>query len=207
MRTTASVLTLILLLCSSCIAITMPDETDAWVLDKVNKNKDEFNITFGVAGGEDDSSFITLPAEAPVYNARIGVRGFPDGGGEYPGQLWMDVGHDGDIEWRFGGKGYGDLGKQTRFSDNKTSQVVPFHSNKENDTYSIYLPKGAVVTKATVDITGKSGVNDGAESVSFTTILGTGKRKLSAIFNDAAGQELGAYYLTVTRLEEGDASS
>ena len=48
----------------------------------------------------------------------------------------------------------------------------------------------------------KSGISESAEFVSFTTRLGTGKRKLTAIFSDAAGQELGAYYLTVTRLEK-----
>ena len=45
-----------------------------------------------------------------------------------PGAVQMDIGNDGLHEWRFGGTRDGDLGKQTRFSDNSTissSNLVP----------------------------------------------------------------------------------
>jgi len=51
----------------------------------------------------------------------------------------------------------------------------------------------------------KAGVGESAGLVSFTTRVSTGKRKLTAVFSDVAGQELGAFYLTVTRLDEGAA--
>ena len=45
-----------------------------------------------------------------------------------PGAIQMDIGDDGLHEWRFGGTRDGDLGKQTRFSDNSStasSTLVP----------------------------------------------------------------------------------
>lgn len=49
-----------------------------------------------------------------------------------------------------------------------------------------------------------SGVEKQASHVSFTAQLDVGARELVAVFIDSSGHQLGAYYLTVTRLEGMD---
>ena len=49
--------------------------TQAWVQDKINNNKNETTLEFLPGGGQDDSTTLSLPQDAPVYNARIGVTG------------------------------------------------------------------------------------------------------------------------------------
>ena len=50
----------------------------------------------------------------------------------------------------------------------------------------------------------ESGVDKQASHVSFTAQLDVGARKLAAVFIDDSGHQLGAYYMTVTRLEGKD---
>jgi hypothetical protein len=161
MRLTA-ILTVLVLLFGMLGAFVGDDsDTEAWVQDKVNGNKNETVVTFTSGGCEDDTVILSLPKDAPVYQARLGVKGVADDQGRYPSALWLDVGRDGDIDWNFTGMGYGPMGKQTKFSDNSSSIKVPFHKPGTNNTYSFYLPKGAVVTSATMDVVGQSGMNDG----------------------------------------------
>ena len=54
------------------------------------------------------------------------------------------------------------------------------------------------------DLEFESAIDPHAQHVSFTAQLEVGTRELVAVFKDGSGHQLGAYYLTVTRLEGND---
>ena len=87
-----------------------------------------------------------------------------------------------------------------------TAQAEPGEQVPGTAAFRTVKGKPFTAVLARLEIDGqvlKAGVGESTGQVSFTAKLNTGKRKLAAVFTDAAGQELGAYYLTVTRLEEG----
>ena len=135
------------------------EEADGWILDKFSGNKNETTITFLAGGGTDDSAKIILPEGVPVYSARLDVSASPDDGGDYPENVWLDVGMDGDYEWMFWGHGYGAMGKQTRFTNNNTGKTVLFDEPGTNSSARFRLPKDAQVDSATVKVQGRTGPN------------------------------------------------
>ena len=60
-------------------------EADGWTIEKINETKDTLNITFEPGGGQDDSAFIKIPEDVPVYRAKIGVKGLSHTGNKFPG--------------------------------------------------------------------------------------------------------------------------
>ena len=72
----------------------------------------------------------------------------------------LDIGLDGDYEWRFNGKGYGKAGQQTKFSsdsDKRTIITAKRGSQHYDDRSSILLPKTATVQSASMKIKGGPG--------------------------------------------------
>jgi hypothetical protein len=61
----------------------------------------------------------------------------------------------------FCGDGYGGLNQQNRFLNNETKRSVYFWDNTTNDSASIRLPAGAIVTRASMDIAGLPGEDYG----------------------------------------------
>ncbi len=137
------------------------EDAHGWSLDRFNITENTMNLTFKPGGGENDTAYIALPEGAPVYNAIMDVKGYPDPLGSYPSNVWLDVGADGDLEWMFSGDGYGRLNQQNRFLNNETKRSIYFWDNTTNDSASIRLPAGAVVTRASMDIAGLPGEDHG----------------------------------------------
>jgi hypothetical protein len=105
----------------------------------------------------DRSLSISIPNGARVISATMNVTGLPkvDGGPDYPENITVDVGNDGAIEYAFQGKGYGQMGYQTLFSNGAPYQNVSLPQNGgTNATPSIRLPKNATVTSAVMNISG-----------------------------------------------------
>ena len=107
------------------------------------------NISFAAAG-YDSSTNITIGQNAVVSSASFDVRGLPNADGESPFTIGVDIGDDGDHEWRWGGQGNGTFGQLTEFS-NGWRQIGVNLSSGTNNTYSIRLPADASVNSATVN--------------------------------------------------------
>jgi hypothetical protein len=107
------------------------------------------NLTFA-APGYDANTNLTLGASAVVGSAAFDVQGLPDGLGNSPSTIGIDVGDDGDLEWAFGGPGNGSFGHLDELS-NGWDRVGYNLSSGSNTTYSLRLPIDATVTSATVN--------------------------------------------------------
>ncbi len=108
------------------------------------------NITFASAG-YDTSTNLTLGASAAVGSAAFNVQGWPDSQGISPLTIAVDVGDDGDLEWRFGGPGNGSFGHVDEFS-NGWNRVGINLSSGYNSAYSLRLPLNATITSATLNV-------------------------------------------------------
>ena len=104
--------------------------------------------------GSDNETTIKLPFEAEVSQADLKVQG-----GKYAGSYLYHptVLVENSVLWNFNGDGFGYLGEQDVFRDNFTSNNISF-SGKEEKSTTLYLPKNATVTSATMDLTGKKSV-------------------------------------------------
>jgi len=120
-------------------------------------NPEDF-VTFS-GPGEDANLYLTIPNGATIISATFNVSG-EKYASEYPENVTLDVGDDGDIEWAFEGDGYGYLGHQVLISNSTNftrSMRVPFYEGGTNDTILIRLPKEANVTKAVLKLEGSKG--------------------------------------------------
>ena len=110
-------------------------------------------LTFEEKGSNHDAT-LKLPAESEVLKAYLKLEGNQNGGSYlyHPSFLvgdeirWETV-------WNFNGSAYGNLGEQIVFSDNGTSASLSF-GGEEEKTRTLYIPKNATITSATVDISG-----------------------------------------------------
>jgi hypothetical protein len=134
---------------------------DAWVREVMNDSMKKTNLTFESGGGDIATANLILPQDVPVYTAGMSMMGYSDNSGEYPENVWLDVGGDGDLEWKFAGQGYGGLGRQYRFLSNKTAENIILADDFTNNDIKIRLPIEAEVTNATMTIEGTGGDNNG----------------------------------------------
>jgi hypothetical protein len=116
--------------------------------------KTEKTLSFN-GPGTDKSMNIALPNGARVISATMNITGLPtaDGGSDYPENVTIDVGNDGALEYEFRGKGYGQMGRQTLFSNgaNYLNVSLPLNGGT-NATPSVRLPMNATVTSAVMNI-------------------------------------------------------
>ena len=118
-------------------------------------------VVFGAGGGTDDSAALELPMGTNVTGASFTVSTRDAGTGEYPSEVTVDVGGDGDFEWQFNYTGFGKFGLQERLSNSLTGENVIVQDGYD-DSLAIRLPKGATVTNASVNITGAwNGIRNG----------------------------------------------
>jgi hypothetical protein len=114
--------------------------------------------------GTDKSLNIAIPNGARVISATMNITGLPttDGGTDYPGNITVDAGNDGALEYAFKGTGYGQMGYQTLFSNGANFLNVSLPQNGgTNATPSVRLPKNAVVTSTKMDVANLRGGGGG----------------------------------------------
>ena len=64
---------------------------------------------------------ISIPKRAVITNASFNVSVISNLLDEYPKDIFVDIGDDGKYEWAFQGAGYGQLGQQRYFINNRSS--------------------------------------------------------------------------------------
>jgi hypothetical protein len=123
------------------------------------------------SAGSDSSLNISVQTGMRASSVFFNLSGepFTAGGKDYPYSPSLDLGADGDVEWRFNGTGYGALGHQYLFSDGAASFRAVFPAAGINDSMALRLPAGATVADASFDI-GPSGF--GGTSVNVSVDIG-----------------------------------
>src|SRR3990172_5709301 len=98
---------------------------------------------------------LTIPHNVTVATASLKVSGHRGGANEtdWPHNVSVDVADDSIPDYTFAGTGYGGLGLQHLFTDGGEDAKVEVLAGIDNGT-SLYLPKGATLTSAQLDLTG-----------------------------------------------------
>ena len=149
-RTTALVVVFLLL---SSFVIFQPN-SEGIIKITFNDGTDEKIINFPSGGGSNSSINLSLPYGTSISQARLNIT--PNQvAGEYPSNIFLDVGRDNDYEWAFSGIGYGQMGHQTVFNDSSTSISEKFLTGSgESIDNSIKIPKNAEIESADLSVTG-----------------------------------------------------
>ena len=92
--------------------------------------------TFPAGGGTTSQNAFQLEIErgVTIESASFYISGGPDQNGNYPTNVTLDVGNDGDEEWEFKGTGKGHFGHQDVFSDGLASKTVTFAEGGSEDS-------------------------------------------------------------------------
>lgn len=145
----------LLALLLSAGAITMPAPADAIeiVVQSLGDGQAGAVVAFPSAG-TDGSLNLSIQTGLRVTSAFFNISGepFTAGGKDCPYSPSLDLGADGDPEWRFNGTGYGALGHQYVFSDGGPSFSAVFTAAGTNDSMVVRLPAGAALLEASFDL-------------------------------------------------------
>ena len=120
-----------------------------------NLSSNEVALAPGVL---DDTSTVTLPADAQVVNASVELTAHPltAGGVDYPWGPALDIGADGNADWAFGGTGFGAMGYQTEFL-NGTGTAGDFNLSLGSGDQVVLrtrLPASASLLRASMNVGG-----------------------------------------------------
>ncbi|WP_455393185.1 FG-GAP repeat domain-containing protein [[Eubacterium] cellulosolvens] len=127
----------------------------------------EPDITYSLSMEDDEdealeaSGYFEIPSHrGEIKKASLRIACKPNEVDSYLKNPKLDIGLDGDYEWRFNGKGYGEAGHQVEFSTGMgVRRVVTAKrgtNHFDNRTY-ILLPTSAVVQQASLKIKGGPG--------------------------------------------------
>ena len=100
-----------ILVISGLVMCTFPISEGASV-SKFVGNKEGYNLTFNTMG-IDATPVFSVENKVPLTGASLKISTSDKGDGNYPLIPTVDVGVDNDIEWKYGGNGYGQFGRQT----------------------------------------------------------------------------------------------
>jgi hypothetical protein len=122
-----------------------------------------------MAPGTDKSASLGIPNGARVASATMNITGQPytTDGTDYPENVTVDVGNDGNIEWAFRGKGYGDLGRQNEFVSGGINTTMMVGANGTNSSY-FHLPKDAEIVNANCTVKSMGGATSGTIYINGT---------------------------------------
>ncbi|MCD6384100.1 MAG: hypothetical protein J7L88_06530, partial [Thermoplasmata archaeon] len=98
------------------------------------------------------SAKVNIPNNCTIENAALKISTVYNESGEYPQNLKLDIGSDGNIEYAFSGLGYGAFGKQYMFSNGRTYIDLTATGGAHPPVYYIKIPAKARVTNATLKL-------------------------------------------------------
>ena len=177
-----------LLIIMSGIVIPVPDDSltsfdtaaDS-ILTKLGDGNTEGSVSFGLGGGVDSSLQLKIPKQSNVLTARFNVSGLAEGSVDYPSNVKIDIGDDGDLEWEYNLSGAGSLGKQTEFVGGVQSKLFRLDTGKFDSSLILRLPRTANVLAANLDVTG---YNHGVPNGHFNTSTISGWNVITNQYTD-----------------------
>ena len=193
LRRSTLALTILFLLGQVLIPLLLhPPNVSAAPITKVKGFSDKSqtkDIVFNSPGIDSTTAKLSFQTGVNVTNANMLVDGLPNLGSN-PSNITIDVGADGDAEWRWSGLGYGQLGHQNLFlldgkAENTTANLTILGGGGNNNSAALRLPYGAKVTNATMVV--------GVKGISIAIECKTGSRACDTVNNDPVYSLMDAY--------------
>lgn len=113
--------------------------------------KTDHTIVFTDISKTDRSLVLNLPSEAAMSYFSFELTGPIEPGIEQPWNLRLDIGDNGTVDWALK-REYGLLGNQKVFNNDNEQLERRFIPGNYNDSGGIYLPVGAEISSATMDL-------------------------------------------------------
>jgi hypothetical protein len=134
--------------------INIQPSSEAEIKTVFNDDNSEKIVVFPTGGGTNNSVNISISNNTEITHASLNLSSEPNNG-EYPSNVFLDVGRDGDYEWAFNGPGYGSMGYQSIFKNSQESISKQFSGTPgESISSKIQLPKNAEINSAQLNISG-----------------------------------------------------
>ena len=119
------------------------------------KTEWELELAGDMGYNSDSTTYFTVPIhKGRIQEASLKITCKPNSAGEALMNPRLDIGIDGDYEWKFSGKGYGAINHQTMFSNGMERRVVAIGQNHQNNRTSIIIPKTADILDAKMEVKG-----------------------------------------------------
>ncbi|MGQ9583204.1 MAG: PKD domain-containing protein, partial [Thermoplasmatota archaeon] len=147
------------------------------VIEAFGNGQPELNVDFSY-GGINNQNSLSIQTGLILNSAELKVSSAAMPGSEksYPTNVVVDFGGDEKPEWAFTGRGYGALGRQTVFVNDRPymNASLPFGGGY-NDSIAIRLPKSAHVKSATMNLSAGQRLGDPRKAlVIYATYTGYG---------------------------------
>ena len=128
------------------------ERADAVIITEFVGGSDSVEFIFTGPGKDAEKAKLEIAPNSTIENATMRVRAGPDGSGNYPWNVSVDIGDDDDNEWRFAGEGYGRLGHQELFNDSLPMKLVSIGSPGGTGEIYVRLPAEASVDHASMEL-------------------------------------------------------
>jgi hypothetical protein len=128
---------------------------------KFGNNDLQSALTFAGAG-TDNSTTLLLPANGTVTGAALSARAQGT-------NISVDVGEDGTADWTYQGKGYGNVAKQSMFTDGSVSWPVKLVQGADSSR-NLLLPAKAQVSEAILHMAPTGSMNMSFETDRYFTV-------------------------------------
>jgi len=125
-------------------------------VDKLSDGSSDITVQFNPNGGSNTEAKLKFPKGADVLSASFNVTGLPDGLGNYPTEVKLDVGDDGDLEWEFNISSVGSFGRQTNFIGSIDNKRLVLDKGESDESLLIRLPRDANILSADLNVEGYS---------------------------------------------------
>ena len=130
MKRPSTVIMVCALLCMTALFVSGPRSGAAgYTVDTFADDSDSVEITFTGPGTDTGSASVELAPNTTLDSAVLRISSSPSDSGSHPWNVSVDVGDDGDDEWRFTGVGYGRMGHQEFFNDSAEAKFVTIGSS------------------------------------------------------------------------------
>ncbi|MBN1389565.1 MAG: VCBS repeat-containing protein [Candidatus Thermoplasmatota archaeon] len=107
-------------------------------------------------GGVDTQYYFRVGKNVPISHANLNIATLNSDKGMAIQSPYVDIGVDGNNEWKYEDVGYGKFGEQQFFSDDKTRKSIDFPSSGgRNSANTVLIPQGAEINDAEMDIRGR----------------------------------------------------
>ena len=135
--------------------ITYQPYTEGVIKTTFSDGSSFIDLIFPTGGEINDSINISILNGTAITSANFKINA-DKYSGEYPTNLYLDIGRDGDYDWSFNGPGYGSMGYQTLFNNSQSYLWKQFTGiSGEKISNNILIPKDIEIKSASISVSGQ----------------------------------------------------
>ncbi|MCK5559743.1 MAG: VCBS repeat-containing protein, partial [Thermoplasmata archaeon] len=139
--------------------LIFPGNVNSVIINKFTDGNRDVTLIYDGSFIDGTSVAIEVPVNASILDASLNVTGYLNNG-YYPTDVTVNIGNDEDIDWAYQGTGYGQLGRQTLFSNGDAKKYFKFHNTSFKNNARILLPRNSTVTSTSMTLEGGTGTFD-----------------------------------------------